>query len=63
MKHTGQWALNSTTGALALTFGLRAYDSLQRVSAQRAHGHAGNALAFLPHNRSPHIAGQMKHGL
>ncbi|MFZ2124001.1 MAG: type II toxin-antitoxin system VapC family toxin [Rhodoferax sp.] len=35
-----------TAGELALTFGLRAYDSLQLASAQRAHSQAGSTLAF-----------------
>jgi len=35
-----------TAGELALSFGLRAYDSLQLASAQRAHSQAGNTLAF-----------------
>lgn len=39
-------SLISTAGELALTFGLRAYDSLQLASAQRAHSQAGNTLAF-----------------
>lgn len=39
--------LISTAGELALTFGLRAYDSLQLASAQRAHSQAGNTLAFV----------------
>ncbi|PIY27873.1 MAG: VapC toxin family PIN domain ribonuclease [Comamonadaceae bacterium CG_4_9_14_3_um_filter_60_33] len=39
-------ALITTAGELALTFGLRAYDSLQLASAQRAHSQAGNTLAF-----------------
>ena len=39
-------ALIFTAGELALTFGLRAYDSLQLASAQRAHSQTGNTLAF-----------------
>lgn len=39
-------ALIVTAGELALTFGLRAYDSLQLASAQRAHSQTGNTLAF-----------------
>lgn len=39
-------ALVSAAGQLALTFGLRAYDSLQLASAQRTHGQAGSTLAF-----------------
>ena len=40
-------SLMITAGELALTFGLRAYDSLQLASAQRAHGQTGNTLAFV----------------
>lgn len=39
-------ALIITAGELALSFGLRAYDSLQLASAQRAHSQAGNTLTF-----------------
>ncbi len=39
-------ALVSVAGQLALTFGLRAYDSLQLASAQRTHSQAGSNLAF-----------------
>ena len=39
-------ALMITAGELALSFGLRAYDSLQLASAQRAHSQAGNTLVF-----------------
>ena len=39
-------ALIITAVELALSFGLRAYDSLQLASAQRAHSQAGNTLAF-----------------
>jgi len=39
-------ALIITAGELALTFGLRAYDSLQLASAQRAHSQVGSNLAF-----------------
>jgi len=35
-----------TAGELALNFGLRAYDSLQLASAQRAHSPTGNTLTF-----------------
>jgi len=38
--------LVSAAGELALTFGLRAYDSLQLASAQRAHSQTGNKLVF-----------------
>ena len=39
-------ALVNAAGELAQTFGLRAYDSLQLASAQRAHGQTGNTLTF-----------------
>jgi len=38
--------LVSSAGELALNFGLRAYDSIQLASAQRAHSQTGKALAF-----------------
>lgn len=38
--------LISAAGELALNFGLRAYDSIQLASAQRAHSQTGNTLAF-----------------
>jgi predicted nucleic acid-binding protein len=38
--------LVNAAGELAQTFGLRAYDSLQLASAQRAHSQTGNTLAF-----------------
>lgn len=39
-------SLISAAGELALTFGLRAYDSLQLASAQRANSQTANTLAF-----------------
>jgi predicted nucleic acid-binding protein len=39
-------SLIRAAGELALNFGLRAYDSLQLASAQRAHSQTGNTLAF-----------------
>jgi len=39
-------ALITTAGELALTFGLRAYDSLQLASAQRVHRYASEAMAL-----------------
>ena len=48
--------LISTAGELALTFGLRAYDSLQLASAQRAHRQAANALAFACFDRQLNAA-------
>ena len=38
--------LINAAGELAKTFGLRAYDSLQLASAQRAHSQTGNTLTF-----------------
>jgi predicted nucleic acid-binding protein len=38
--------LINSAGELAQIFGLRAYDSLQLASAQRAHGQVGNTLTF-----------------
>ena len=40
-------ALMTDAGQLALQFGLRAYDSVQLASAQRAHQQVGAALSFL----------------
>ena len=39
-------SLIRTAGELALTFGLRAYDSVQLASAQRTHSQTGNNLVF-----------------
>lgn len=38
--------LAATAGELALRFGLRAYDSVQLASAQRAHQQLGTAMTF-----------------
>lgn len=39
-------SLMMAAGELALRFGLRAYDSVQLASAQRAHQHLGAAMTF-----------------
>lgn len=39
-------ALIGTAGELALTFGLRAYDSVQLASAQKAHQQMGSVMTF-----------------
>lgn len=49
-------SLISAAGELALTFGLRAYDSLQLASAQHAHSQVTNALAFACFDRQLNAA-------
>jgi uncharacterized protein len=47
-----------SAGELALRFSLRAYDSVQLASAQRAHWHLGNNMAFCCFDKSLNDAAQ-----
>lgn len=49
-------SLIRAAAGLALNFGLRAYDSIQLASAQRAHSQTGNTLAFACYDKQLNTA-------